>query len=233
MVRLDEGHVVVADRQAELGEHLVGARALQREDGVVVVVVDDLHPGGRLGAEPTHHLGGVGGVRHEQQVLVVVVVDDQVVDDAAGLVVDAQGVLRLAGPDLAEVVAEGVVHVRRGARAGHQGLAQVADVEEPDAAADRGVLGHRADGILQRHGPAAEVRELRSERGMPIVERRLAEVGLAHVPTLAGRDVRSARRVEVGRARSATEPAKSQRRVETRRTYRSVGQVTAARILPR
>ena len=66
------------------------------EHGVVVVVVDDLDPVGRLGLETAHDLGGVGGVGHEQHVLVVLEVGDEVVDDAAGRVVAAERVLRLA-----------------------------------------------------------------------------------------------------------------------------------------
>ena len=97
---LDEGHVVVAGRQADLRQHLVGAGALDGEDGVVLVVADDLDALGRRVLETAYDLGGVGGVGDQQHVLVVVPVGDEVVDDAAGLV-EAQRVLRLARVDLA------------------------------------------------------------------------------------------------------------------------------------
>ena len=145
-------------------------RALHGEHGVVEVVVDDLDAvGGRLG-EAAYDLGGVGGVGDEQHVLVVVEVGDQVVDDAAGVVVAAQRVLRLAGLDLAEVVAQGAVDVGRGAGPADHRLAEVADVEDTDRLAHGGVLLDHAGGVLQRHRPAAELRELRAERLVALVQ---------------------------------------------------------------
>ena len=166
-----ERHVVVADRQADRREHLVGLRALDGEHGVVAVLVGDGDAGGGGRGEPAHDLGGVGGVGDEQHAVVVVHVGDQVVDDAAGRVVAAQRVLRLARADPAQVVGEGAVDEVDGARAGDDGLAEVADVEDADRLADRGVLLDHAGGVLQRHRPAAEVRELRAERLVPVVER--------------------------------------------------------------
>ena len=64
--------------------------------------------------------------------------------------------------DLAEVVAQRRVDVRRGAGPGDHHLAEVADVEDADGLAHGGVLLDHARGVLQRHRPAAELRELRA-----------------------------------------------------------------------
>ena len=63
-------------------------------------------PSGALSASRRDDLGGVGGVGDQQHPVVGVQVGDQVVDDAAGRVVAAQRVLRLAVPDPAEVVGQ-------------------------------------------------------------------------------------------------------------------------------
>ncbi len=189
--RLGERHVVVPARQPDGIEHLVGPRPLHGQHGVRAVVVHDLHPVGRLGAEPTQHLGGVRGVGHEEHLLVAVEVGDQVVDDAAGLGVAAQGVLRLARLDLAEVVAQRRVDEGRSTRPAHEGLAEVADVEDADRLAHRGVLlDHSRPGVLQRHRPAAELRELRTERDVPLVQRRGQQVAHGAEPTAARRPLR-------------------------------------------
>jgi hypothetical protein len=130
------------------------------------------HAPGRLRREPARDLGRVGGVRDQQHVLVVVEVGDQVVDDAPGLGVAAQGVLRLAVPDLPEVVAQRRVDVRRRARTGDHQLAEVADVEDADRLPHRGVLlEHATPGILQRHLPARELRHPRPECDVTIMQR--------------------------------------------------------------
>ena len=49
-------------------------------------------------------VGGVRRVRNEEQVVRRPQVDDQIVDDAAGRIVDTQRVLRLADVDAVEVV---------------------------------------------------------------------------------------------------------------------------------
>ena len=51
----------------------------------------------RGGHEPAHHLGRVGGVRHQEDVVVGAQIDDQVVDYATGDIVGTQRVLRAAG----------------------------------------------------------------------------------------------------------------------------------------
>ena len=54
---------------------------------------------------------------------------------------------------------------------GHRGLAEVADVEDADALAHRGVLGDdAAAGVLDRHVPAAEVGHLGAEGDVAVVE---------------------------------------------------------------
>ena len=107
--------------------------------------------------------------------LVVVVVGDQVVDDAAGRVVAAQRVLRLAGLDLAQVVAQRRVDERRRARRRVTiALPRWLTSKIADRLADRGVLLDDARGVLQRHRPAAELRELRAERDVPVVQGRAA-----------------------------------------------------------
>ena len=69
-------------------------------------------------------------------------------------------------------------------------LAEVADVEDADGLADRGVLLDHARGVLQRHRPAAELGELRAERDVPVVQRRRrareASAMRANLPQRAG-----------------------------------------------
>ena len=177
-----EAHVVVPGGQAERAQQVRRARALDREHRVRLVLVGDGDPGGRGGAQPRGDLGGVRGVGDQEDVVVGVQVGDDVVHHAAGGVVAAERVLRLAGADPAEVVAEaGVDEVRR-ARPGDPDLAQVRDVEHADALADcRVLLEHAATGVLQRHLPAPEGGELRAERGVPLVQRGAAQPGLGGV----------------------------------------------------
>ena len=93
------GSPIASSTSSDLG-------SLDGQHGVVAVVVGDGDALGRGGAQAAYDLGGVGGVGDEEHVLVVLVVGDEVVDDAAGLLVAAQRVLRLAGRDLAQVVGQ-------------------------------------------------------------------------------------------------------------------------------
>ena len=68
--------------------------------------------------------------RSGQEDVALAAVGDQVVDDAAGLLVAAQRVLRLAVADPVEIVGEAAVDEARRAGAGARCLAQVADVED-------------------------------------------------------------------------------------------------------
>ena len=194
---LHERHVVVAGRQADGVEHLVRARALHGQHGVPGVLVEHLDPVGGARGQAAQHLGGVGGVRHQEHVLVVVQVGDEVVDHTTRRVVAAERVLRLAGRDAAEVVRQRRVDVRRRAGPAHDALAEVAHVEDADGLADRGVLlDDAAAGVLQRHRPATELRQLGAERDVPVVQRRGAQGGPVvrggrhgGEPTAAGRSV--------------------------------------------
>jgi hypothetical protein len=97
-------------------------------------------------------------------------VGDQVVDHAAALVA-AQRVLRLAGRDPGQIVAETGVHEIGRPRAPHPGLAEVRHIEDAGLRPDRGVfLDDTAARVLQWHLPAAELGELRPEVRVPVVK---------------------------------------------------------------
>src|SRR5205085_1286951 len=92
------------------------------------------------GGEPPDHLGGVGGVGDQEHVVRAVQVGDQVVDHAAGRLVQAQRVLRLPGCDPVQVVAQAAVDEPGRTRPGHARLTQVGHVEQADRFAYRRVL---------------------------------------------------------------------------------------------
>ena len=89
--------------------------------------------------------------------------DDAVVDDRARLVEQVR-VLGASRRDLPEVVREGRLQFLEGAGARDPHGAEMAHVEHDSAAAAREVLGERSGGVRQRHFPAAELDELRTER---------------------------------------------------------------------
>ena len=187
-------HVVVVGRHAETGEQLGRARALHGQHAEVAVLVGDRDGVRGRPGQPADHLGGVRRVRHQEDVVVVEQVRDEVVDHAAGRRVAAQRVLRPAGTDPAQVVAQrGVEEVDRPGAA-HPGLAQVGDVEDADRLPHRGVLPqHAAAGgaVLDRHLPATEVGELGAEGDVPVVQGRAQQVG-RHARSLAARPARAA-----------------------------------------
>ena len=85
-------------------------------------------------------------------------------------------VLRLAGADPVEVVAQAGVQRGDGAVAADHQLAEVADVEDAHGLAHRRVLLEHPGGlVLQRHLPAAELGELGAEGDVPVVQRRLRQ----------------------------------------------------------
>ena len=152
-------------------------RSLHGQHRVRPVLVGDGQPGRRVLLQRGDHGGGVGGVGHQEDLVVGDVVGDQVVDDPAGFGA-AQRVLRLAGPDAAQVVGERRVDELGGARARTRRLAEVADVEQADGVAGGGVLADRA-GIGHRHQPAAELGEARAELAVPILQGTLQQI-VAH-----------------------------------------------------
>ena len=79
-----------------------------------------------------------------------------------------------ARPDAAQVVGECGVDELGGAGATHQGLAEVADVEQADGLAGGVVLGHGA-GVRHRHQPAAEFGETRPEFAVTVFQRALQQ----------------------------------------------------------
>src|SRR5665647_3191300 len=115
-VGLDERHVLVAGRQTKSLEDLVALVALDRDDAVPVVQVLDLQTRGRCRLQPAYDLSGVGGVGDEEDVVLGAQVDDEVIDHPAGLVA-AQGVLRLALVNAAQVIGQAGVDERRSAGA--------------------------------------------------------------------------------------------------------------------
>ena len=145
-------------------------RSLHGEDGEVGMAVDDLDAVGCYRLQPAYDLGGVGGVGHEVQVVVRAEVDDQVVDDTATGVVTAQRVLRPAGPDAIKIIGQALVDESLRSRPAHIDIAQMTDVEDTNGVAYGEVLLDDA-GVLDRHLPAAELRQLRPERCVSIMER--------------------------------------------------------------
>ncbi len=76
-----------------------------------------------------------------------------------------------------EVVGEAGVDVLRGTGAAYERLAEVADVEQADGLAYGLVLGeHSTAGVLQRHVPAAELRELGAEGDVTVVQGRVQQI---------------------------------------------------------
>ena len=139
-------------------------------------VLDD-EPFGRGGGEQLDHPCRVGGVRDEEHVVVGPEVLDEVVDDPAGLGA-AHRVLRAPRADASQVVGEAPVDEVGRSRPGHPRLAEVRHVEDADPLADRRVLCHDATArVLDRHRPAPEVRHLRAERDVSVVDRGVQEVG--------------------------------------------------------
>ncbi|COW05144.1 Uncharacterised protein [Mycobacterium tuberculosis] len=78
--------------------------------------------------------------------------------------------MRLAGPDTTQVVGERGVDELRRTRSTDQCLAQVADVEKADGGAG-GVVLADGSGIRDRHQPAAELGETRTQLAMAVFQR--------------------------------------------------------------
>ena len=71
--------------------------------------------------------------------------------------------LRLPDGDPADIVGEQPVQRSFGVRTGHDELAHVGNVKQPDALPDREMFGEDA-GVLHWHVPAAERHHLRAQR---------------------------------------------------------------------
>ena len=124
-------------------------------------------------ADPHLGVGGATGREAEHEPGLRLAQDHPVVHDMAALV-EQQGVARAAGLDVGDVARveplQGLDHVR----AGHDELAERADVAERDAFADRPVLGDRV-AVVPRPPPAAESVHPRAEREVLLVQRRAPE----------------------------------------------------------
>ena len=173
-IRVLKGHVVHVGRQAERRQHLCRLRPLHGEHSIGAMLIGDRK---FLWCNVFHrldHRGGVGGVGHQEDLVVGDVVGDQVVDDTAGLGA-AQGVLRLAGPDPAQVVGERGVDELGRARAAHQRLTEMADVEQADGVAGGVVLADRSR-VGDGHQPTAELGEAGPQFTVAVLERAVQQV---------------------------------------------------------
>ena len=147
-------------------------------------------------------------------------VDDEIVDDAAVGRADH----RVVGPALLQrrrIRDEGEGEGVAGVRALDEQLAHVRQVEEAGPLADGAVLLEDA-GVLERHQPAAELDELRAERHVSIVERRLVDPGIDRV----GHVRRPAWRALPGPQHPAGRPGQADRR---RRSARPLARRVRAR----
>ena len=155
------GEPIILDRAqirlGELGQGVLGPRPLDRELGVVVAVVADVHAGKgtHLGANPLVVLLAGAGVDDQQVVVVAEFVHQDVVDKGS-LGIEHGRVLGLAHGQPGGVVHGEGLDRRQRARTAELDIAHVADVKESYAGADRHVLRGNA-GVLDRHVPAAEI----------------------------------------------------------------------------
>jgi hypothetical protein len=115
-----------------------------------------------------------GRVGDEEDVVLGTDVLDEVVDDLP----DSAHIVYCALPGL--ILRRSLVRqalTKSTAPSDHRRLAQVADVEDPDPLAHRGVLrDDPAAGVLDGHVPAPEVRHLRPEGDVTLVQWRGLEV---------------------------------------------------------
>ena len=132
---------------AELGQHVLGERALQRQLGDAVRQVLELRARQQVGLHVGHVLLAVGGIDHDEVLLVTKLVDDEVVD-AAAMLVAHDAVAHLAQRHVGVVVGEEVVDGCQRARATEQDLAHVRDVKQADLGAHGLVLGDDARAVL-------------------------------------------------------------------------------------
>ena len=175
------GEPIILDRAqvglGQLGQRILGPRPLDRELGVVVAVVADVHAGegAHLGADPLVVLLAGAGVDDQQVVVVAEFVHQDVVDKRS-LGIEHGRVLRLARGQLGGIVHGEGLDRRQRARTAELNIAHMADVKEPYAGADRHVLRGNA-GVLDRHVPAAEIDHFGSESPVETMESGFAQSG--------------------------------------------------------
>ena len=140
--------------------------------------------------KPSQVLVVVGGVGHRQERLGAQAVGEEVVEDAAVLAAEDR-VLRAAGLQLGDVVAEDALQERLGLRARRRDLAHMGDVEDARGRARGQMLGLDATAVLDGHLPARERDELGPGGDVPVVERGALERGIGgsggHAARLAAR----------------------------------------------
>ncbi|SHT76182.1 Uncharacterised protein [Mycobacteroides abscessus subsp. abscessus] len=162
------GHVLHIRWQTQPLQHVRGPGPLHRKHRVVAMLIGDGDPLRRLLLQGRDHGGGIGGVGHQEDLVVGYVVRDEVVNHPAGLGA-AQGVLRLAGPNLVEIIGKTRVDEGCRSRSTYQRLAEVTHVEQTDRRAGGGMLSHRSR-VRHRHIPAAELGKGCALSGVPIVQ---------------------------------------------------------------
>lgn len=157
-------------------QDLERARALQRDEGDVVALVEQLaleHRGAV--AERLDDDVPVGRVRDDHEAVLARAVDDEVVDHAARALQE-KGVLRAAGGDGRDVARQRVVEGVDRLGADDEDLGHVREVEEAGGSAHGVVLGEIA-GVADRHLPPGEVGEGRAGGDVHLVQGRVAGFG--------------------------------------------------------
>ena len=141
-------------------------------------MVHQVDPVGRVGlTEDLQHPLGVGRVRHDEVPIRAKAVDDQILDHPATLV-QHEVVLSPTDLDGGHVVGDDALQEAEcpGPRDLH--LAEMRQVEQSDPLADRTVF-REGPLVLDRHQPPSERTELRTQRGVLLLERRVLELGRA------------------------------------------------------
>ena len=134
-----------------------------------------------LPADGCEHAVGVGGVRHDVETVLVHPPHDDVVEHRGVVFVEKVGVLGASGGDLSEVVGESGLEETEGVVTHHPDRAKVADVKAGRRPPAGQMLGHGPGRVRQRHLPAAEVDQSRSERLVLVPERAVPEGHPANV----------------------------------------------------
>jgi hypothetical protein len=126
-----------------------------------------------LGSDDLEDLRGVGRVGDHQAAFLGDSIDDQVVHDPSGLGQD-HSVLGPAYRRARQVVGEHGLEPAHRSRPLDIDLAEMGEVEHPDGLADGPVLGEHP-GVLDGHGPPAELAHLGAERDVLLLQRRAVQ----------------------------------------------------------